>query len=132
MKELKEKGEFSERIRDAVAKMLNTTSGQIGRYQAIDNNLKNKDLKDKFEAGEIGVSVAYEASKLSEEGQEKIAEKIKGGENVSLHEVSKAKKKEEKEAGGAEEHKNVEGLHVEFRLQTARIYGIFGVAGYEV
>ena len=112
LKSLKEKGEFNERIRDAVAKMLNTTTGQIGRYQAISNKLTNPDLKEKFEKGKIGVSVAYEASKLSEEEQEKVAEKINAGENVSIKDVSKGKKKEEKAAGGADENErtNAEGL----------------------
>ena len=98
LKSLKEKGQFSERIRDAVAKMLNTTSGQIGRYQAIANNLKNEDLKEKFENGEIGVSAAYEASRLSEEGQKKIAEQMNAGKTVSVHDI----KQENTSAGGSE------------------------------
>ncbi|MBR3722193.1 MAG: ParB N-terminal domain-containing protein, partial [Selenomonadaceae bacterium] len=98
LKSLKEKGQFSERIRDAVAKMLNTTSGQIGRYQAIANNLKNEDLKEKFESGEMGVSAAYEASRLSEEGQKKIAEQMKEGKTVSVHDI----KQENPSAGGGE------------------------------
>ena len=98
MKSLKEKGQFSERIRDAVAKMLNTTSGQIGRYQAIANNLKNEDLKEKFESGEMGVSAAYEASRLSEEGQKKIAEQMKEWKTVSVHDI----KQENPSVGGSE------------------------------
>ncbi|MBE6101497.1 MAG: hypothetical protein E7200_05255 [Selenomonas ruminantium] len=112
LKELKEKGEFGGkgRIRDAVAKMLNTTTGQIGRYQAIANNLKNEDLKDKFEKGEMGVSAAYEASRLSEEGQGKIAEQMKDGKTVSVHDI----KKENGTAGGSEKDipTNSEGLPI--------------------
>ena len=111
LKDLKEKGQFNDRIRDAVAKMLNTTTGQIGRYQAIANNLKNEDLKEKFENGTMGVSAAYEASRLSEEGQEKIAEQMKEGKNVS---VSDIKQEQENNNGGSEKDVpiNSEGLPI--------------------
>lgn len=116
-KEMKEKGQFSDRIRDAVAKMLNTTTGQIGRYQAIANNLKNEDLKDKFESGEMGVSAAYEASRLSEEGQEEVAKQMKEGKNVSVYDIKKqGQKKEESNNDSPEETKfNSEGLPIKIK-----------------
>lgn len=68
---MRKEGKVQGRVRDLVGKMLKTTSGQLARYHAIQANLQGG-LRDKFERGEVGVSVAYEASKLDKAGQDAI------------------------------------------------------------
>lgn len=94
LKKLKAEGKFTDRVRDTVARMLNTTSGQLARYAAIAKNLTNPELKEAFETGELGVSAAYEASGLSEEGQEEVAAKLTDSGKISLQDVSDVKERE--------------------------------------
>lgn len=91
--EMKKEKKLEGRVRDIVASMLKTTSGQLARYHAIMNNLKDGQLKEAFEKGELGVSVAYEASTLSEEGQKKIALQMQDG-TVTLQNVTEVKMEE--------------------------------------
>ncbi len=94
LKNLKAEGKFEGRIRDAVARMLDTTGAQLARYAAIANNLTNPELKEAFEGGRLGVSAAYEASGLSDKGQEAIADKLAEGGAVSIQDVKEAKEQE--------------------------------------
>lgn len=98
LKNLKEEGKFEGRIREAVSRMLDTTSTQLARYAAIDNNLTNPELKEAFEEGRLGVSAAYEASGLSQEGQQQIADKLQQEGNVTIQEVKEAKEQEKEPA----------------------------------
>ena len=70
-------------------------------------------MKEKFESGEMGVSAAYEASRLSEEGQEKIAEQMKEGKTVSVHDI----KQENPSVGGSKKDvkTNSEGLPIKIK-----------------
>ncbi len=56
------------RMRDIVAQMLNTSTTQIGRMEAIDNNLSNE-FKEELAAGNINISTAHELSRKTEEEQ---------------------------------------------------------------
>lgn len=56
------------RIREIVAQMLNTSTTQIGRMEAIDNNLSD-DFKQELEKGNINISTAHELSRKTEEEQ---------------------------------------------------------------
>lgn len=89
-KELKQQNRMDGRVRDIVSEMLHESSTQLARYSAISKKLTNRELRDKFEHGKIGISVAYEASKLSEDGQEKLA--LEGRtEEITLQKVTIAK-----------------------------------------
>lgn len=89
-KELKQQNRMDGRVRDIVSEMLHESSTQLARYSAISKNLTNRELRDKFEHGKIGISVAYEASKLSDSGQEKLA--LEGrAEEITLQKVTIAK-----------------------------------------
>ena len=103
LKQMKAAGKFSARVRDTVARMLHTTSGQLARYAAIAKNLTNPDLQEAFEQGKIGVSAAYESSGLSTEGQQQIADKLQEEGTVSIQDVSEVKVQEK--AGNAAETK---------------------------
>lgn len=100
---MKYRGEFSGRVRETVAKMLKTTETQLARYASIAGNLKNEAAQKAFEEGQLGVSAAYEASRLSAKGQEQVGEKLSAGESVSVQDVKDIKEAEDQ----AEEEKKV-------------------------
>ena len=91
LKQIKADGKLDAPIRETVARMLNTTSGQLARYAAIANNLTNPDLKEAFEQEKIGVSVAYDSSRLSDEGQAEIADKLCAEGAVTIRDVEAVK-----------------------------------------
>ena len=64
----KEERERIGRIREIVAQMLNTSTTQVGRMEAISNNL-SQEFKGELEKGNINISTAHEISRLDEEGQ---------------------------------------------------------------
>lgn len=94
LKQIKADGKLDAPIRETVARMLNTTSGQLARYAAIANNLTNPDLKEAFEQEKIGVSVAYESSRLSEDEQAKIADRLHTADVVTIRDVKEVKERE--------------------------------------
>lgn len=94
LKQIKADGKLDAPIRETVARMLNTTSGQLARYAAIANNLTNPDLKEAFEQEKIGVSVAYDSSRLSDEGQSQIADKLHTEGAVTIRDVGAVKERE--------------------------------------
>lgn len=94
LKQVKTEGKMDAPIRETVARMLNTTSGQLARYAAIANNLTNQDLKEAFEQDKIGVSVAYDSSRLSDEGQSEIADKLHETGAVTIRDVEEVKERE--------------------------------------
>ena len=94
LKQVKAEGKLDAPIRETVARMLNTTSGQLARYAAIANNLTNPQLKEAFEQEKIGVSVAYDSSRLSDEGQSEIADKLNTAGTVTIRDVEAVKERE--------------------------------------
>ena len=94
LKQIKAEGKMDAPIRETVARMLNTTSGQLARYAAIANNLTNSDLKEAFEQEKIGVSVAYDSSRLSDEGQSEIADKLHTAGAITIRDVEEVKERE--------------------------------------
>ena len=94
LKQIKADGKLDAPIRETVARMLNTTSGQLARYAAIANNLTNPQLKEAFEQEKIGVSVAYDSSRLSDEGQSEIADKLNTAGTVTIRDVEAVKERE--------------------------------------
>lgn len=81
------------RIRDIVAEMLNTSTTQIGRMEAIDNNL-SESFKEELEKGNIGISTAHELSRLDEEGQKKAYEQYEEKGELHIKDVKEEKKPE--------------------------------------
>lgn len=94
---MKEQQGLQGRVRDIVAKMLQMSSGQLARYHAIAKNLQNEDLKEAFNNGQLGVSAAYEASKLSEEGQQSVAKEMEVAGKVSLQHVTVVRQAEKED-----------------------------------
>lgn len=96
---MRKEGKVQGRVRDLVGKMLKATSGQLARYHAIQANLQGG-LRDKFERGEVGVSVAYEASKLDKAGQDAIDKQAEQGA-VTIKDVTIVKR----QSGDSEDFK---------------------------
>lgn len=113
---MRKEGKVQGRVRDLVGKMLKTTSGQLARYHAIQANLQGG-LRDRFERGEVGVSVAYEASKLDKAGQDAI-DKQAEQRAVTLKDVTIVKR----QSSDSEEYKDkMERLKKHRELEQARI-----------
>ncbi|MBE6092076.1 MAG: hypothetical protein E7201_02685 [Selenomonas ruminantium] len=104
--ELKDRKQISGRVRDIAAKMLGTTKSQLARYNVISKGLTNETLKESFEKGEMGVSAAYEAARMDEAGQEKLAAKVDAGENVSVKDVVEQRENRQTDAPAEETDKN--------------------------
>lgn len=83
---LKKRDNLPGRVRDLVAEALNTSSTQVGRMNAIINNL-TPELKNEFQAGRIGLSAAYELSGLTEDKQQEAAADIQEKGGLSLNDV---------------------------------------------
>lgn len=89
----KEERERIGRIREIVAQMLNTSTTQVGRMEAISNNLSH-DFKEELEKGNINISTAHELSRLDEEGQKKAYEQYEEKGELHIKDV-RAEEKEE-------------------------------------
>ena len=89
----KEEKEKMGRIRDIVAQMLNTSTTQIGRMEAIDNNL-SQEFKDELEKGNINISTAHELSRLDKEGQKQAYEKYEEKGELHINDVKEEPKPE--------------------------------------
>lgn len=89
----KEERERIGRIREIVAQMLNTSTTQIGRMEAISNNL-SQDFKGELEKGNINISTAHELSRLDEEGQKKAYEQYEEKGELHIKDVKPEEKEE--------------------------------------
>ncbi len=89
----KEERERIGRIREIVAQMLNTSTTQIGRMEAISNNL-SQDFKEELEKGNINISTAHELSRLDEEGQKKAYEQYEEKGELHIKDVKPEEKEE--------------------------------------
>lgn len=93
-KELKKEYSLNGRTREVLAEITGTTGAQLGRYKAIYNNLSPRLMKD-FKESVINVSVAVELCGMSEEGQERAADRVEEEGTLSLTEAREMKQQEE-------------------------------------
>lgn len=93
-KELKKEYGLNGRTREVLAEITGTTEAQLGRYKSIYNNLSARLMKN-FKEGIINVSVAVELCGMSEEGQEKAADRVEEAGTLSLMEAREMKQQEE-------------------------------------
>lgn len=71
--------EIKGRMREMIADLLGESATNVGRMEKIANDLTPQ-AKEQFRNGNLGITAAYETSKLSEEEQNKIAAKAAEGE----------------------------------------------------
>ncbi|MDE7325863.1 MAG: DUF3850 domain-containing protein [Lachnospiraceae bacterium] len=93
-KELKKEYGLNGRTREVLAEITGTTEAQLGRYKSIYNNLSARLMKN-FKESIINVSVAVELCGMSEEGQEKAADRVEEAGTLSLMEAREMKQQEE-------------------------------------
>jgi ParB family chromosome partitioning protein len=79
--------EINGKLRDIIAELMNTSSTQIARIESINNNLI-EEAKDQFKEGNLGMTAAYEVSRLSEEKQKEIAAIASGGIEVKPKDIT--------------------------------------------
>lgn len=89
-------------VRQHTAEALGETQTQIARYEAIDKNLC-PELKEELKDGKLGISAAYEASRLEPEKQQQIMQQpertIKAMKSLSNSDkLDKQQKKQQDEA----------------------------------
>lgn len=88
--------EIQGKLRDIIAELLGESGTNIGRMESIDKNLI-PEAKEQFKAGNMGITAAYETSKLPEDEQKAIAEKAAEDGNVRAKEI--AEKVQQRKAG---------------------------------
>lgn len=109
--------EIPGRLRDVIAEIMSESPANIARMDSINNNAA-PEIKEELANGNIGITAAYEASKLPQGEQKEIAEKAAKGEDVRAKEIAakvsemvaakaeedaeKAKKKHEKQKAESE------------------------------
>lgn len=79
--------EIKGKMRDLVAAMVNESSSNVARMEAVNNNATDE-LKEQLKDGNIGFTAAYEAAKLKPEEQNEIAAAAAAGENVRAKEIA--------------------------------------------
>lgn len=122
LKRMQEAGRVEGRIRDIASKMLSTSSGQLARYHAIAENLQDPELKQAFHEGRMGISAAYEASRLDAAEQKKVADTLSKEGKVSLQHVAKAAKAEEEKPKMA--YRSLHPKHHEKLVKKMEMVGI--------
>lgn len=79
--------EIQGKLRDAIAEIMGESSTNIARMESINNNL-TEEAKEEFKKGNIGITAAYEASKLPKNEQKSIAAAAAAGEDVRAKEIA--------------------------------------------
>lgn len=89
--------EIKGRMRDVLAGIMGESRTNVARMESISNNL-TEEMRGEFNSGNLGISAAYEASRLPKEEQQEIVENVPEGEN-------RAKEIAEKVAAAKEQRK---------------------------
>ena len=97
--------EIPGKLRDVVAGLMNESSSNIAKMESITHNAV-QEIQDQFKNGNMGISAAYEAAKLSPEEQKAVAEKTAEGKNISVKEIAgkRTAKKDGGNKGGSKEN----------------------------
>jgi ParB-like chromosome segregation protein Spo0J len=107
--ERKRAGELQGRVREELGRLLNESSGNLGRLNAISANA-SAEVKEMIRHGECGLTRAYEASRLPEDQQAEFARTgTVNGERVP----SSAQRR----AIEAEEHRRAKELAAEMQTR---------------
>lgn len=88
--------EITGKLRDIIADLMNESNTNVARMDSINKNA-TPEIKEQFAQGNIGISAAYEAAKLTPEEQKEIAEQAAAGADIRAKEI--AAKVAEKKAG---------------------------------
>ncbi|GEQ15678.1 ParB/RepB/Spo0J family partition protein [Clostridium butyricum] len=114
--------EIKGKLRNIIAELLDISSTQVARMEAINNNLVGE-AKEQFKDGKLNTTSAYETSKLSAQEQKDIVQKVARGEDVKAKEIAQMvlnKKKSEIEKVSESDTKENENLAI-VDLETGEI-----------
>lgn len=90
--------EIKGRMRDILAGIMGESRTNVARMESISNNL-TEEMRGEFNSGNLGISAAYEASRLPKEEQQEIIESVPEGENRAKEIAEKvAEAKEQRRA----------------------------------
>lgn len=101
--------EAGKRVRDYVAEVLGESTTKIAQLEAINNNA-TEEVKEQFQKGNMGITNAYETSKLTEDAQNQVAAAVEAGADLKSEEIkqmSEEKKKKRKTAEDIAKEQNV-------------------------
>ncbi len=79
--------EIQGKLRDIIADLMHESSSNIAKMNSIQKNAA-PEIQEEFRNGNLGISAAYEASKLSPPEQKAIADKAAKGETVPVKEIA--------------------------------------------
>ena len=79
--------EIKGKLRDIIADMMHESSSNIAKMNSIQKNA-TAEIQEEFKNGNLGISAAYEASKLPPKEQKVIAEKTAKGNSVQVKEIT--------------------------------------------
>ncbi len=99
--------EVTGKLRDIIAELMNESPTNVARMESINNNA-TPEVKEQLKNGNIGITAAYEAAKLTPEEQKAIADKAAAGEDIRAKEI--AAKVAEKKAGDSYETPHPESI----------------------
>lgn len=91
--------EIKGKMRDMIENLMNESSSNIAKMESINHNAV-QDIQEQFKNGNIGISAAYEAAKLSPEEQKAVAKKTAEGRNISVKEIAGRSKGKESAGTG--------------------------------
>ena len=94
--------EAGKRIRDYVAEVLGESATKIAQLEAINNNA-TEEVKEQFQKGNMGITNAYETSKLTENAQNQVAAAVEAGADLKSEEIKQMSEKKKKKRKTAED-----------------------------
>lgn len=100
--------EIKGRMRDVLAGIMGESRTNVARMESISNNL-TEEMRGEFNSGNLGISAAYEASRLSKEEQQEIVESVPEGENRAKEIAEKVAAAKEQRKAKREETQDTEG-----------------------
>lgn len=100
--------EIKGRMRDVLAGIMGESRTNVARMESISNNL-TEEMRGEFNRGNLGISAAYEASRLPKEEQQEIVENVPEGENRAKEIAEKVAAAKEQRKAKREETQDTEG-----------------------
>lgn len=100
--------EIKGRMRDVLAGIMGESRTNVARMESISNNL-TEEMRGEFNSGNLGISAAYEASRLPKEEQQEIVESVPEGENRAKEIAEKVAAAKEQRKAKREETQDTEG-----------------------
>lgn len=129
--------ENGKRVRDYVAEILGESKTKVAQLEAINNNAV-PEVKEQFAAGGMGITSAYEVSKLTPDAQKEVAAAVEEGVDIKSEEIKqiaeekksrrKSKEEETKEQSvsdtdtAEEEKENARKLHAIKMIERYYVY----------